>query len=106
MNQIQPPVEAINAAQLKALLHDLAHHETRTSIRLEIKGKILPDHFSTVLVFEEHALLLTHLPTRSVLNVPDLNEVTGFIIDRPYQYFLPLHRYMLKAEPVKANVCK
>src|SRR5688500_2365303 len=100
MQQIQPPVEAINAAQLKALLHDLANHETRTSIRLEIEGKILPDHFSRVLVFEKHALLLTHLPTRSVLNVPDLDKVTGFIIDQPYQYFLPLQRYSVKAELV------
>jgi hypothetical protein len=106
MHPIEPPVEGISPVQLKALLRHLANPQTRTAIRLEIKGKTLPDYFSTVLVFEEHALLLTHLPTRSVLNVPNLDEVTGFMVDQACQIFLPLRRYMVKSESVNKKVGK
>ena len=96
MHQIHPPVQAINTRQLKALLRELTIHETETSIKLEINGETHSEHFSTVLVFEEHALLLTHLPTRTVLSVPNLHEVTGFMIDKPCQSFLPFQRYIVR----------
>jgi hypothetical protein len=104
MHQIQPPAQAIGTGKLKALLRDLTNIETQTSIRLEINGKTLPEHFSTVLVFEEHALLLTHLPTRTVLNVPDLDEVTGFMIDKPCQSFLPFRRYLVRDASVTKKI--
>lgn len=100
MHPIQPPVKAINPGQLKCILHDLTKHHSQTSIRLEVNGEILSEHFSSVLVFEEHALLLTHLPTRSVFNIPNLDEVTAFMIDKPYQLLMPFQRYMVRTTSV------
>lgn len=101
MAQKQPPSKAIHLCELKDLLHNLTHQESRTLVKLEIAGKMMPDYFSTVLVFEKHALLLTHLPTRSVLNVPHLDQVTAFMVDQPHQMFLPFERYVVKSESVE-----
>jgi hypothetical protein len=95
MHSLENPVNAVRPGQLKALLRDLSSPKANVSIRLEVKGGTLTDRFATVLVYEEHALLLTHLPTRTVINVPHIDDVTGFVIDKPHLSFLPFRHYVV-----------
>ena len=89
IKSVNPPV--IELAQLENLMWDLAN-EHRISIRLKIEGQAWPEHFSIVVVFARHAILLAHMPTRSVTNITDLGEVTAFELDRPHKVFLPWQR--------------
>lgn len=87
---IQTTVEAF---ALKDLLHDLAVVETQISIRVHVKGQPPASSFASVLVFAKHAIILAHMPSRTVINITDLHEVVAFEIDRPYKAFLPHRLY-------------
>ena len=84
-----------DAGQLKELLFDLANQQQEIHIRLQLNGKFWLDHFANVLVFSKHAILLTHMPTRTVIHIPDLKDVTGFEINRAYKRFSHFHRYTI-----------
>lgn len=85
----------IDHGSLHLLLEELANEQKHISIRLELSGVMWMEHFSTVLLFSKRAFLLTHMPTRSVTNIPDINQVTGFEIDHPHRLFLPNQHYAI-----------
>ena len=85
----------IELTQLEALMRELAEQRQDIAIRLQMEGQLFPEHFSTVLVFSRHAILLTHMPTRTVTNVATLDRVTAFEIDRPHKGFSPFQRYVM-----------
>lgn len=85
----------IDHGPLRLLLKELANEQRHISIRLELGGVLWMEHFSGVLLFSQRAFLLTHMPTRSVTNIPDVNQVTGFEIDHPHKLFLPYQRYAI-----------
>lgn len=94
MTTLQNP-NLIELDQTENLLHELANQRQEVSIRPKTKASSWPEHFSGGLVFSRHAILLTHMPTRTVTNIPDLNRVTGFEIDLPHKIFLPFERYVI-----------
>ena len=106
MHELETPRKAISQHELETLLRDLASNRTHASIKLEIGGKSTSDHFSSVPVFEKHALLLTHLPTRTVVNVRNPHDISAFLIDEPYQMFLPFRRYRVKSEASENKVAE
>lgn len=55
-----------------------------------------PDHFAHVIVFARHAILLAHIPTRTVTNIPDLRNVTAFQIDKAHAGFIPFQSYYVE----------
>ena len=73
--------------ELKDLLQAIAVNNNGVSIKLRLIGQPAPQYFADVLVFEKHALLLVHMPTRTVLNVPDLSHVTSFTLNRTFECF-------------------
>lgn len=85
----------LDLQQLKDLLRDLSDQRADISIRLQLDGRSWLEHFSSVLVFSRHTLLLVHMPTRTVVNIHDLNRVSGFIIDQPYRSVVPFQRYVI-----------
>lgn len=88
-------IPCIDHGPLQRLLNELASEQNHISIRLELSGVMWMEHFSTVLIFNRRAFLLTHMPTRSVINIPDVNQVTGFEIDHPHKLFLPYRHYAI-----------
>ena len=92
----------IDHGPLQLLLEELANEQKHISIRLELGGVLWMEHFSSVLLFSQRAFLLTHMPTRSVTNIPDVNQVTGFEIDRPHKLFLPYQLYAI--DPVSGVI--
>src|SRR5687768_193966 len=82
--------------QLRGLLQDLAIQGKEISIRLQLNDNQWMDFFASVLVFSKHAILLMHMPTRTVVHIPDLKQISGFEIDQPYQHLIPFHRYFIK----------
>ena len=87
---------------LHDLLTALAKEHNHISIRLQLGGALWTEHFSRVLVYSSRAFLLTHMPTRSVINIPDVNQVTGFEIDHPYRLFLSNRPY--EVDPVLRRI--
>lgn len=94
--------QRIDHGLLENLLSDLAAQQNYISIRLELNGEMWMEHFSSVLVFSQRAFLLTHMPTRSVVNIPDVNLITGFEIDHPHKLFLPYQCYGI--DPVSGRI--
>lgn len=94
MTPLQNP-NLIGLDQIENLPGELANQRQEVSIRLKTKAGSWPEYFSGVLVFSRQAILLTHMPTCTVTNVPDLNRVTGFEIDLPHKIFLPFERYVI-----------
>lgn len=90
--------------QLRDLLEHLADKRKEISIRLQLNDNVWMDHFSSVLVFSKHAILLMHMPTRTIVHIPDLNEISGFEIDQPCKQFIPSHRYFIKPHPQAIEV--
>ena len=88
------PDDLIELTQLEYLLKELVNHQ-EISIRLKLKSQPWPEHFSTVLVFARHAIVLTHMPTRTVTNIAKPVQVAAFEIDRPHKVFLPFRRYIV-----------
>ena len=86
---------SVDVSVLETLLHDLANRRTDIAIRLELNGTSRPEHFSGVLVAAGHAIVLTHMPTRTVTTLRDLREVTGFEIDRAYKDLQPFQYYRI-----------
>lgn len=90
--------------QLKDLLQNLANENKEISIRLQLNDDQWMGYFASVLVFSKHALLLMHLPTRTVVHIPDLKQISGFEIDQPCKQFIPFHRYYINPHvPIVAN---
>jgi hypothetical protein len=85
-----------NVEELKSLLRDLASSNTTTSIRLKFQDNDWCDHYSQVLVFAKHATLLAHMPSRTVVHVPDLTQVTAFELDCPHKGYSPGCVYLVK----------
>lgn len=55
-----------------------------------------PDQFAQVIVVARHAILLAHMPTRTVTNIPDLRDVSAFQIDKAHAGFIPFHTYYVE----------
>lgn len=82
-------------AELEKLLYDLANHQREVYIRLQVNGQPVPEHFFNVLICSKHAVILTHMPTRTVMHIPDLRQITGFEIDQPYGSLRPFQHYLV-----------
>ncbi|MEX2235744.1 MAG: hypothetical protein WD824_26535 [Cyclobacteriaceae bacterium] len=82
--------------QLKDLLQNLVNQKKDISIRLQLNDNEWMDHFASVLVFSKHAILLMHMPTSTVVHIPDLKQVSGFELDQPCEQFIPFHRYFIR----------
>ena len=104
MPEATSPSVEIEPSQFTSLLHDLASKRNGISIRLQFRGELWLEHFASVLVFSKEAILLTHMPTRTVINVPDLKKVTGFEIDQPMTAFLPFQRYTIKLQTQEGEI--
>jgi hypothetical protein len=85
--------------ELRGLLQALADENKEVSIRLHADDRSWTDHYANVLVFCSHAILLAHMPTRTVINIPDLKHIRAFEIDRPYKLFKAFNRYTVHHEP-------
>ena len=81
---------------LQALLQELANQRNEISIRLQLNDNQWMDFFASVLVFSKHAILLMHMPTRTVVHIPDLKQISGFEIDQPCKQFIAFHRYFIR----------
>ena len=88
----------VDTHRLEILLHDLAFITPGTSIRLHVEGNPRSPHFSKILVFARHAILLAHIPTRTVINLPDLYKVDAFELDKPYDAFSAFTLYVVKTK--------
>ncbi|HTF30387.1 MAG TPA: hypothetical protein VK625_16155 [Flavitalea sp.] len=104
MFEANSPSCELSSSQFSSLIHDLASKRNGVSIRLQFRGEQWLEHFASVLVFSKEAILLTHMPTRTVINVPDLNKVTGFEIDQPFNAFLPFQRYTIKLQNQEGEI--
>lgn len=94
----------VDVHELKDLLQAIAVNNNGISIRLRLIGQPEPQHFADVLVFAKHALLLVHMPTRTVLNVPDLNQVTSFTLNRTFECFSAFQEYrVIQPHPEKRS---
>lgn len=98
MPTLQPPITKgiRDLDQLRGLLENLANQRKEISIRLQLNDNQWMDFFASVLVFSKHAILLMHMPTRTVVHIPDLKQISGFEIDQPWKQFIPFHRYFIK----------
>jgi hypothetical protein len=85
----------VKLEQFKSLLLDLESNRKDISIRLELKGELWTENFSTVLVFSRQELILTHLPTRTIQYIKDVNDITAFELDRPYIIFERCKHYQI-----------
>jgi hypothetical protein len=103
MTDLTEAVHPTDISQLKELLITLASERKDISIRLEIDGQSWTEYYSSVLVFSEHAILLTHMPTRTVIHISDLKNITGFQIDHPYKSFYSFHAYHISGEQQPIN---
>ena len=94
----------VDVHELKDLLQAIAVNSNGVSIRLHLKGQPAPQYFADVLVFAKHALLLVHMPTRTVLNVPDLNQVASFTLNQTFECFSPFQEYrIMQPHPKKRS---
>jgi hypothetical protein len=98
MSEIQTTTTTIDRNDLMILLRDLAGNCKEISVRLQLAGTLWTGHFSQVLVYSGQILLLSHLPSRTVTNIPDLDEITGFMVDKPYRSFISFNSYFIHAE--------
>lgn len=89
----------IDIAGLGKLLYDLGNHQREIYIRLQLNGQPVPEHFFNVLIYSKHVVILTHMPTRTVVHIPDLRQVRGFEIDQPYGSLSPFKHYMVSPPP-------
>ena len=90
--------------ELKELLHKIAVAEKGVSIRLRLIDRPASQYFAEVLVYAKHALLLVHMPTRTVLNVPDLTQVASFELNKTFENFSGCQEYkVIQPHPLKRN---
>jgi hypothetical protein len=66
-----------------------------------MEGEHWPRHFSQVLVFASHSILLVHMPTHTITNVDDLSRVTAFELDGPCLEFAANSRYSVTSTPTQ-----
>lgn len=83
----------IDVYALKNLFDDLSSARTDISVRLQMKNQPWSPHFASILVFAKHAIMFVHMPTRTVIHVPDLHEVQGFEINQEYKEFSAFRKY-------------
>jgi hypothetical protein len=88
-------ISRIELHQFRSLLLDLESDRKDISIRLELNGELWTEKFSNVLVFSRQELILSHLPTRSIQYVKDVNLVTAFEIDQPYNTYEAYKHYQV-----------
>jgi hypothetical protein len=95
---------AVYIHELKELLHKIAVADKGVSIRLHLIDRPAPQYFAEVLVYAKHALLLVHMPTRTVLNVPDLSQVTSFTLNKAFEVFSGGQEYkVIQSHPLKRS---
>jgi hypothetical protein len=80
-------IPGIELREFESLLLDLESDRKDISIRLQLNGELWTEKFSNVLVFSRQELILNHLPTRSVQYINNVNIVTAFEIDQPYNRY-------------------
>lgn len=93
MRDYRSATSTVDIAGLTSLLQDLFSAHTGISIRMRLQQQPWPAHFAQVIVLARHAILLAHMPTRTVTNIPDLRYVSAFEIDQAHAGFIPYHTY-------------
>ena len=96
--QSETTTSDITVGELKVLLEKLAKAPDRISIRFHLKDGSLPSLYYEVLVFTSHALVLAHIPSRTILHVAQLTDVVAFEFERAFSGYEPQHRYGVKPE--------
>lgn len=97
-----PAMHVPDAAQLRNLLHDLAL-TTSVSIRIRMENHPWPAHFSRVLVVTSKAILLAHMPTRTVTYHCDLAGAEEFELNSDHDIFSAFTPYTLKIKSPQLN---
>ncbi|MDQ2658412.1 MAG: hypothetical protein M3Y60_13400 [Bacteroidota bacterium] len=97
-----PGMHVLDAVQLRNLLHDLAL-TTSVSIRIRMENHPWPVLFSQVLVVTSKAILLAHIPTRTVTYLYDLAGAEEFELDSDHDIFSAFTPYTLKIKSPPLN---
>lgn len=74
----------------KNLLENISFARPDISIRLQMKNQPWPLYFSSIMVFEKHAIMFVHMHARTVISVPDVH---AFEIDQPHKEFWAFRPY-------------
>lgn len=93
MHVHQSSTSTVGILELRALLQDLFSTRPDVLIRMRLHNQSWPDQFSQVIVFARHAILLAHMTTRTITNIPDLENVSAFQIDKRHAGLEPFHTY-------------
>lgn len=95
MRYYRAPASTVDIAELTSLLQDLFSTHPGISIRLKLQQQPWPE-FAQVIVFARHAILLAHMPTRTVTNISDLKNISEFQIDKAHAGLIPFHTYYVE----------
>ena len=92
----QSSTSTVGIREFRSLIQDLFSTRPYILIHMRLHNQSWPDQFSQVVIFARHAILLAHMPTRTVTNIPDLEDVSAFQIDKAHAGLEPFHTYYVE----------
>lgn len=85
----------IDLSEFSLMLQGLEKTRKDIFIRVQLIGEEWMEHFSNVLVFTPHAIILNHVPTRTIRYIRNINDVAAFEMNHPYSILNAFKRYYI-----------
>jgi hypothetical protein len=89
---VKEATKPISILELKRLLADLKSHQD-ICVRLRLLGKFWDNSFHQVESITDKGVILYNPTLRQAVEVPDLQNIVQFEIDKKYQNFQPHDHY-------------